>query len=62
MKQKAYATLSSADEGDPNLDEDEFHETPAQIDEKVFVTRPFALALHKVSHVRWIRPPSLCSG
>lgn len=41
------------------MGEDEFHETPAQIDEKVFVTRPFALALHKVSRINASSAPDV---
>lgn len=49
MKQRNYTALSSRDDDNSSLEVEQFSETAAQVDEKIFVTRPFALALHKVS-------------
>lgn len=48
MKRKNYTALSSREDENASLAVEQFSETAAQIDEKIFVTRPFALALHKV--------------
>lgn len=49
MKQRNSSALSSREDENASLAVENFCETAAQIDEKIFVTRPFALALHKVS-------------